>query len=40
MQQSLVDAFQEVFFGQESPKQALDDAVAQDNALVRRTGAP
>ena len=40
MQQSLVEAYQQVFFGQETPKQALDEAVAQDNALVKRTGTP
>jgi multiple sugar transport system substrate-binding protein len=40
MQQNLRDAYQEVFFGQETAKQALNDAVATGNALIRRTGAP
>lgn len=40
MQQYLRDAYQQVFFGQESPKQALDEAVVQGNALIKRTGAP
>jgi ABC-type glycerol-3-phosphate transport system substrate-binding protein len=40
MQQYLRDAYQEIFLGQESPKQALDDAAAQANALIKRTGTP
>ena len=40
MQQYLRDAYQEIFLGQESPKQALDDAAQQANALIKRTGTP
>lgn len=40
MQQYLRDAYQQVFFGQASPKDALDEAVAQGNALIKRTGTP
>ena len=40
MQQYLRDAYQSVFFGQTSPKEALDEATAQGNALIKRTGAP
>ena len=40
MQQYLRDAYQEIFLGQQTPKQALDDAAAQTNALVKRTGTP
>ena len=40
MQQYMRDAYQQVFFGQATPKEALDEAVAQGNALIKRTGAP
>lgn len=40
MQQYLRDAYQAVFFGQASPQEALNEATAQGNALIKRTGAP
>ena len=40
MQQYLRDAYQAVFLGQASPKEALDEAAEQGNALIKRTGAP
>lgn len=40
MQQYLRDAYQAVFFGQATPREALDEATSQGNALIKRTGAP
>lgn len=40
MQQNLRDAYQAIFLGQASVKEALDDAASQVNALVKRTGTP
>lgn len=40
MQQLLRDAYQEVFLGQASPQDALNEAAAQANAVIKRTGRP